>query len=137
MDQADDGVGKNEKQSKPEVHWEDNDNPIDRKLQQCLDTHVSTGAQSACSDDAYQAWDTELNTVYKDLMSKLPKEQKHMLLEEQRQWLKFRDQELKFIDQIYGAKHGSMYAPMEAYAKQELVKQRALQMHHRLEIVLD
>lgn len=43
--------------------------------------------------ESYEAWDKELNKVYKLLMSKLPQKQQASLRQEQREWLKKRDRE--------------------------------------------
>lgn len=44
---------------------------------------------------AHQAWDAELNRVYRELMSRQPGEQRALLRDAQRAWLSFRDAEEK------------------------------------------
>ena len=46
------------------------------------------------AEAAYQAWDKELNKVYKLLMSELPESQKTKLRNEERAWLKRKDKEM-------------------------------------------
>jgi uncharacterized protein YecT (DUF1311 family) len=117
--------------------WERDNNPIDKELNSCLNDpeHYSTAGMVDCEQRAYTAWDRELNSVYKELFSKLgPAEQKD-LKEGQRNWLKFRDSELKFSDDIYEQKQGTMWAPMSVDASAEIVKDRVLQLHHRLDVL--
>jgi uncharacterized protein YecT (DUF1311 family) len=118
------------------TNWERDDNPIDKELKSCLNNpeNYSTMGMVECERNAYQSWDKELNNVYKDLMSRLTPEGQKDLREDQRNWLKFRDSELNFIGDIYGAKQGTMFRPMEADAAAELVKDRTLQLHHRLDV---
>lgn len=49
------------------------------------------------AEEAYQAWDKELNKVYKLLMSELPDSQKTKLRNEERAWLKSMDNEIKRV----------------------------------------
>lgn len=119
------------------ANWERDDNPIDKELKTCLDDpeHGSTRSMVDCEQKAYEAWDKELNSVYADLIKTLPKEQQQDLREDQRNWLKFRDTEFKFIDDIYDSKQGTMFRPLKAGAATELVKDRTLQLHNRLDVL--
>jgi uncharacterized protein YecT (DUF1311 family) len=119
------------------TNWEREDNPIDKELKSCMNDpeHYSTYGMMECEQKAYDAWDKELNVVYKQLMSELgPKEQQD-LKEDQRNWLKFRDSELKFTGDIYGQKEGTMWKPMAIDASAEIIKDRTLQLHHRLDVL--
>lgn len=49
------------------------------------------------SYEEYQKVDKELNKVYKQLTSKLEPHQKKLLVESQRQWIKFRDADCDFV----------------------------------------
>jgi len=42
-----------------------------------------------------------LNRVYKELMKKLSPEEKELLKRSQQQWIKFKDAEFKFLDNLY------------------------------------
>lgn len=44
--------------------------------------------------EAFEAWDKELNKIYKLIMSKLPESQKIKLRNEERAWLKRKDKEM-------------------------------------------
>lgn len=119
------------------TNWERDDNPVDKELRSCLENpeNYSTAGMMQCEAKAYEAWDKELNNVYKDLMKELtPEGQKH-LRDDQKNWLKFRDTELEFIGDIYGSKQGTMYRPMASDAAAELIKDRTLQLHHRLDVL--
>ena len=54
-------------------------------------TNAEMGAQAG---QAYEAWDRELNKVYKLLMSELSDNQKTRLRNEERAWLKRKDKEM-------------------------------------------
>jgi uncharacterized protein YecT (DUF1311 family) len=119
------------------TEFERDNNPIDKRLQSCLNDGPdhSTASQVQCEATAYKAWDQELNSVYKQLRTQLDPATGEELRKDQQNWLKFRDTELKFISDIYNSKQGTMFAPMQADAETELVKDRALQLHHRLDVL--
>lgn len=117
------------------TEWERDNNPIDKRLQSCLNEHPDTAGQIQCEASAYRAWDQELNSVYKQLRAQVDPATGDALKQDQQNWLKFRDTELKFISDIYNSKQGTMFAPMQADAETELVKDRALQLHHRLDVL--
>ncbi len=121
--------------------WEDNKNPIDKALDNCIGKAMDPSEEIGCTESAFEAWDNELNNVYGKLMKALPGKSsdasgaKHDLLVSQRNWLKHRDAELDFVDDIYNSKQGSMYAPMQSYARQDVIKGRVIQLHKRLDLV--
>ncbi len=88
-----------------------------------------------CTDQAYAAWDKELNKNYGLLMQNLKPRQKEALKAAQLEWIKQRDLEFKFIDSVYDALQGTMYIPMRIAARMDVVKHRALELHDYLDLV--
>jgi uncharacterized protein YecT (DUF1311 family) len=67
---------------------------------------------------------TELDKLYKELMSKLDAEQQKSLKEAQRAWIKWRDAEADIIARVGGAIGGSSMRVDYANAQAKLIKQR-------------
>jgi len=101
--------------------------PIDVELQKCLDTkeNYTTLAMTECIVKAADSWDIELNKNYKILLGLLTEEQKEKLKEYQRQWIKYRDNELDFSRSFYTQMQGTMWIPVAARTRLNLTKQRA------------
>jgi len=101
--------------------------PIDVELQKCLDTkeNYTTLAMTECIVKAADSWDIELNKNYKILLGLLTEEQKEKLKESQRQWIKYRDNELEFSRSFYTQMQGTMWIPVAARTRLNLTKQRA------------
>ncbi len=121
-------------------NWTSENNPIDREADRCLEDpdNYNTVAMAGCWQEAYDAWDKELNVVYKQLMnSELDPKEKEQLRSTEKDWIKWRDSELKFIDNVYAHTEGSVHIPMAAYDKADLVKQRVLQLQDRLDTIGD
>lgn len=109
--------------------------PIDKALEACLDKDSTTAGMTNCIGKAYEKWDKELNRIYAELMKKLSPEGKVNLKDAQLQWLKFRDSEFKLQDSIYSTLEGTMYIPMRASDRMELVKKRAVELKSHLELL--
>ena len=75
--------------------------PIDVWLESCIEKNWTTAGMRMCTSQALDKWDKELNMVYKELMKKLSPEEKELLKQSQLQWIKFRDAEFKFLDNLY------------------------------------
>jgi len=89
-----------------------------------------------CTYEAQQRWDEELNKNYKQLQSRLDKEQKDALKNVQRSWIKFRDEEFEHINSLYGSIKGSMYINVAAADRREVVKKRALELKEYYDMIL-
>ena len=75
--------------------------------------------------DLYTALDTELNSAYKQLMLNLGEEEKQSLKASQRQWIKYRDAEFKFIEKaITRDKFGSSFILSAGSHRTTLLKSR-------------
>ena len=112
-------------------------NPIEKELTDCMDKNPSTMGVLDCIDAAYQKWDDELNIYYKKLMEILDEEGKTSLKNAQKKWIEFRDLEFKNIQNIYSFKEGTMYLPMQALDKMDIVKRRALELKDFFELLTE
>jgi len=101
--------------------------PIDIELQKCLDSkeNSTTQGMTECVIKAADSWDKELNKNFKILLRLLTAEQKEKLKEAQRQWIKYRDNELDFSRSFYNQMQGTMWIPIAAQTRLNLTKQRA------------
>lgn len=109
--------------------------PIDKALEACLDKNSSTAGMVDCIGKAYDKWDKELNRVYAELMKRLSPDARAKLKEAQLQWLKFRDSEFKLQEGIYSKLEGTMYIPMSADSRMQVVKNRALELKSYLDLL--
>jgi uncharacterized protein YecT (DUF1311 family) len=119
-----------------DADWVDHDQyPIDKSTKKCLENARGTGGEVACWEEAYKKWDHELNVQYKALMDLLaPAEKKHLQASEL-EWMKFRDAELKLIDDVYTHTSGSMYAPSQVASRVRIVRDRAVLLKHYCDLI--
>ena len=102
---------------------------IDRIVNKCLNKNPSTQGSAQCYIEEQKEWDKILNKYYKVLKDNLSEEGKQALLNAQREWIKMRDKEFAFIDQLYlNEMSGTMYYPMAQSAKANFIKKRALKL---------
>lgn len=101
---------------------------IDKYQVSCIAADSTTAGMTNCTYGAYALWDKELNITYKNLMSSLSPSEQQALRNSQRQWIAFRDAEFKAIDAMYKNKDGTMYIPMRAADRLEILKTRVLQL---------
>jgi uncharacterized protein YecT (DUF1311 family) len=103
---------------------------IQKMTEQCIDANSSTQGMADCVIKEQEEWDKVLNKYYNLLKAELSEEGKTALLEAQREWLKMRDKEFAFIDQLYHVETGggTMYIPIALSAKSEIVQKRALEL---------
>mgnify|MGYP000892639646 FL=1 len=111
--------------------------PIDKWLDECLTKDESTAGMLKCADEAYKKWDVELNKVYKELLGVLDTDSQKRLKESQRAWLKFRDDEFKLLESFYSKKEGTMFLPMHAFDKIDIIKNRVQELNGHLQIIKD
>ena len=75
--------------------------------------------------------DKELNTVYQNLRSKLPEDQKKQLKDSQVNWIKYRDFEFEFIENTWTkADFGSSSSISRGQYKVSVVRSRVIQLMH-------
>jgi uncharacterized protein YecT (DUF1311 family) len=111
--------------------------PIDKALEHCTDKDGSTAGMVNCIDKAYAAWDKELNRVYNELARVLDQPGKQALKTAQQEWIKYRDVEFKLIDSVYEKLEGTMYIPMRADSRMQIVKRRAIELNDYLDLLKD
>jgi uncharacterized protein YecT (DUF1311 family) len=104
--------------------------PLDEFLDQCLaqPDHGSTASQVACTNQASQRWDDEMNQDYRRLADHLGLGTQASLRDAQRRWLQYRDADQLLIDAVYELTKGTMFAPMQAYSHLRLVRERSLML---------
>ncbi len=107
--------------------------PIDQTIETMADANPSTAGQVQAADFGCKAWDAQLNKVYHQVLGVLSGHEQEVLRAAQRAWIEFRDAEFKLIETIYGKLEGTMYIPMQVYARMNITKSRALQLEHSLE----
>jgi uncharacterized protein YecT (DUF1311 family) len=117
------------------VFSQENTHPIDVYLDSCMEKNPSTMGMTKCTGDAAKMWDDELNKYYKILMNILDDESAKTLKSSEVQWIEFKDKEYKNLDMMYSKLDGTMYIPMHAYAKLEIIKTRALQLKDYYELL--
>lgn len=103
------------------------DDPIDARLSSCRQERQTTLGTLDCLSAAASDWEAQLNKAYKALRSTLDEPAKKGLLESQRDWLKFRESEEKWIGNTYGGRQGTIYGIYAAEARLELLRARVHQ----------
>jgi len=109
--------------------------PIEAELSRCMESPegMSTHGMRQCMGAATEAWDKELNRVWRELMAELPAASKEPLRVAQRKWIAFRDAELEALGNAYGAMPGTMFLVMQADAASTLTRDRVRQLEALLE----
>lgn len=105
---------------------------IESDLDACIEREPSNAGSIACIETAAKRWDEELNRVYGQLMKQLPASARKPAREAQRKWIEFRDAEWKSIDAVHETMQGTMYAPMQAAARKDVVRRRVGELEHQL-----
>ncbi|MES1941082.1 hypothetical protein T5B8_12613 [Salinisphaera sp. T5B8] len=94
----------------------------------------TTRAMNQASTDMAQALDDELNTAYKQLMTRLTPAQQAGLRASQRRWLAFLDAEFEFLNRLFTREsHGTSAALDVGQARNALVRARARTLWSYLE----
>jgi uncharacterized protein YecT (DUF1311 family) len=101
---------------------------VDTVLAKCLEEHTTTAGMADCLATAEDLWDKELNKYYRLLLLKLDTLGQKRLKESQKQWLIFRDNEIKFISRAYGNQDGTMWIIIRADRIAQLVRRRAVDL---------
>ena len=105
-----------------------NSHPVDIKLSQCLNSDHAKSHQINCLGNAIDEWDKVLNKSYKKLISNLNEEQKLTVRESQRQWIIYRDSQIKAINSMYDGTWGTASLSRMA-AIMDLTKDKATELH--------
>jgi uncharacterized protein YecT (DUF1311 family) len=108
--------------------------PIDAKVEAAEEKAMSTAEQTETQTNGLKLWDAEMNRVYAQLKKRLKPATFVTLQAAQRDWLKYRDSQQKFLTELYQQFQGTMYIPMHAAAVKEITRARALELTHLLEM---
>jgi len=103
------------------------EHPIDKKLDKCIEKNMTTTGMSNCTYEAEKEWDVEMNKYYKLLMGILSKEEKKLLRQAQKAWLKFREAEFEIIKTIYPT-DATVFSNIRSADAMAIVKDRTLQL---------
>lgn len=109
--------------------------PIDQWLEECIDKDPSTAGMNNCTYKANEMWDKELNKIYKQLMKKLNPQGQKLLKEAETAWIKYRDAELNFGDEIIYGIGGTIASTTSAGQRYDFVKTRTLELKAYLEML--
>lgn len=87
--------------------------PIEAQLEACLATATgqTTEGMTDCSHQAYLAYDKRMNEVYQRIMHNADPQSRVLIRNAQRQWLAYRDAQLKADNGPWRADRGSMASP--------------------------
>jgi uncharacterized protein YecT (DUF1311 family) len=88
-----------------------------------------------CFTRAEKDWDTELNRVYKALQSHLKPAGQEALKQAEKAWIAQRDQEFELINAIHAQMDGTMWIPVMASKRADVVKERALALQSYLTLL--
>lgn len=108
--------------------------PIDSALHKCLELKTSSFGSIECEIERYRKWSDELDRVYDELMDKVSDEERKALIEQQVAWAKYRDLQFKMNETFYAGR-GSIWMPLIASAKGNLVKNRVLELQAYLNLL--
>lgn len=102
---------------------------IDATMKSCLDNAMTTVSIRDCYNQAYKAWDTELNKQYSLIMKTLDLngEQKAALRNSQREWLTYRDSYFKALQSYYPAE-GTIWGIIYDEQVMQIVRDKALSL---------
>ena len=102
--------------------------PLDLDLEKCLDQKNSN--ESECLLQSIQGWDKQLNIFYQALS--LHRGNFSELKNSQQEWIKHRDLEFKYFESLVKDSEGSMYPVLVLKWKQNLVRDRVLELRNLL-----
>ncbi|MDL2215358.1 DUF1311 domain-containing protein [Dysgonomonas sp. OttesenSCG-928-M03] len=109
---------------------------IEQKVQAMIDNDYSTAGMVHAMVVMEEDYDKLLNKYYKMLLDKMKtQEDKNVLIETQRNWIKFRDSEIKLIYTISRDTYtggGTMWRLVSASSVAELTKQRLIEIYNYL-----
>ena len=105
-----------------------NEYRLDTILQKCLNKKPSNIGMIECLQSVEKGWNKELNKYYKLLLTKLDTTEQTLLRESQRQWLIFKDKEVKFFIEVFSKKDGSMWPLMISDKSMQIIRQRAIEL---------
>lgn len=98
---------------------------LEKEMQSKLDSGVTSEMVNA-NNELYEAWDKELNKVYKLLMEELPTDRKEKLKKDQRAWVKIKEE--KANEAAKEADGGTLAGVLHSGTAASLTKDRAIEL---------
>ena len=111
------------------------DNKIDTIEQDCINKAFSTQNISACTIQAQNAWQNEIEKYYNLLFNILPKDKKHLLKKSQKDWKKYKKSQFDLLDNTIFIS-GTMYSNVIQGYKRDIYKYRAIELEELYFILL-
>ncbi len=111
--------------------------PIDKLEEESIQNDWTTSGMVNATVKATGMWEKEMNKYYGLLKKELDSPEREQLTRSQQAWLKFYNEEIKNISNVFGQLTGTMYIPMCAANVRELVKTRALDLKHYYDLIID
>ena len=106
---------------------------IEERQRLKLDIDYTTSGMINSTINANKEYDKLLNKYYQILLRSLKKEDQQILRQSQRNWLKFRDSELKLnstLTDTYYSGGGTIQGVIEASRITELTRNRVIELYH-------
>jgi uncharacterized protein YecT (DUF1311 family) len=112
-------------------HAQPIEHPINTRTVACLDldSNQTTSGMIQCESIAREEWNEEMNKYYNLLIDTLSHQSGLLLIESQKAWIEFNQNEQEFSGSLYYADmQGTMWYVVNAGRRSELVRQRALEL---------
>jgi len=109
--------------------------PIDTAVKQMIDKNPSTQGMGDAIQHGTDLWDAQMNVAYKELMKKLPANERTDLQKSQRAWLAYRDAQTNLVGTIYAHAEGTEFRSTSANELLNLVKTRTLLLRAYIDIL--
>jgi uncharacterized protein YecT (DUF1311 family) len=105
----------------------DTPHPIDIWFDKAVESQTTTADIRTVQAEAHKRWDTLLNQLYKEVLSKLSDRDRELFKQAQRSWLRFREAELQFLSTaVYTA--GTIAPVILSDIGREMLKTRVCQL---------
>jgi len=100
--------------------------PVDAAMDAAMDKDPSTAGMVKAISDANAKWDKRLNDAFQKLKKTMQPDEWHYFVLAQKDWLVFREAQLKSINVTFSKMDGTMWIPVSASKAMEITKDRAL-----------
>jgi uncharacterized protein YecT (DUF1311 family) len=108
---------------------------IHQYMARVMELDYSTSGMNAAGYDAAAKYDTLLNKYYKKLLAVLSAEDKKVLIQAQKAWLAFRDNEMKLVETIGEEKYsggGTIQSNIRAANYLDMIEERTVALYVHL-----
>ncbi|GGE15685.1 lysozyme inhibitor LprI family protein [Psychroflexus salis] len=102
--------------------------PIDDFLEACLQdtSNFTTMGMTQCNIDAYDRWEHRMDSISEVLHEVLPVHIRHLFDDSQQRWKEYFEAQNNFSDELFSQNKGTMYIPICAHYKVEVLRERTL-----------